>query len=446
MANNQIAGWQRKQTDAVKEAQTINALRGERDLTDAEQGRYDELTREIDRLQSAIETETRLEVRRAGSVAAGQDGEQVGTPAIGMNDQEIGQFSLLRAIRAHATGDWRKAGLERAASDATAKQLGREPQGFFLPYDWLRAGPVDGGAMQQRAVTTTTIASLIPTTKLGFIDLLRNRMVVRAAGAMVLDGLIGNVDLPRRTAGASLSWIAAGTPPSESGNTFDHVQLRAKTGSAWLDIRRNVFNQTSLDMEMLVLDDLAQAVQLGIDYAALHADGSSNAPTGLASTSGIGMVYAGGAATAGTNANGAAIIWADVVKLETEVAIDNADLGRLGYMTNAKVRGAMKTTTKVASTDSRMLWDMDGMINGYAPWVTNQVRGDITKGGSTDLSAMFFGNWADLVIGFWGVIDITTDIPDNRTGDVRVAAIVETDIAVRRAQSFAACLDIDTSA
>ncbi len=444
MANNQIAGWQRKQADAVKEAQTINALRGERDLTDAEQERYDELTREIDRLQTTIETETRLEARRAGSVAAGQEGDQVGTPEIGMSRQEISQFSLLRAIRAQATGDWRKAGLEREASDATAKRLGRDPQGFFLPYDWLRASP-DGGEMQQRAMTTTTIASLIPTTKLGFIDLLRNRMMVRAAGAMVLDGLIGNVDLPRRTAGASLTWIAAGTPPSESTNTFDHVQLRAKTGSAWLDIRRNVFNQTSLDMEMLVLEDLAAAVQLGIDYAALHADGSSNAPTGLASTSGIGMVYAGGAATNGVNANGAALIWADVVKLETEVAIDNADIGRLGYMTNAKVRGAMKSSPKVASTDSRMLWDVDGLVNGYTPWVTNQVRGDITKGGSTDLSAMFFGNWADLVIGFWGVIDITTDIPDNRTGDVRVAAIVETDIAVRRAQSFAACLDIDTS-
>lgn len=445
MANNQIAGWQRKQADAVKEAQTINALRGERDLTDVEQERYDELTREIDRLQTTIETETRLEARRAGSVAAGSDGEQVGTPEIGMSQKEIGQFSLLRAIRAQATNDWRKAGLERAASDATAKRLGRDPQGFFLPYDWLR-GNTDAGEMQQRAMTTTTIASLIPTTKLGFIDLLRNRMMVRAAGAMVLDGLIGNVDLPRRTAGAALTWIAAGTPPSESTNTFDHVQLRAKMGSAWLDIRRNVFNQTSLDMEMLVLEDLAAAVQLGIDYAALHADGSSNAPTGLASTSGIGMVYAGGAATNGVNANGAALIWADVVKLETEVAIDNADIGRLGYMTNAKVRGAMKSSPKVASTDSRMLWDVDGLINGYTPWVTNQVRGDITKGGSTDLSALFFGNWADLVIGFWGVIDITTDIPDNRTGDVRVAAIVETDIAVRRAQSFAACLDIDTSA
>lgn len=445
MANNQIAAWQRKQGEAVKEAQEINALRGERDLTEVEQGRYDELTREIDRLQSTIEAETRLEVRRAGAIATGVDGAPVDTPAIGMGKRDLEQYSLLRALRASALRRPDLAPLEMEASRAVAQKLGKEPQGFFLPYDWLRSEH-SGGQSEQRAITTTTIASLIPTTKLGFIDLLRNRMMVRAAGAMVLDGLIGNVDLPRRTAGASLAWIAAGTPPSESSNVFDHVQLRAKTGSAWLDIRRNVFNQTSLDMENLVLDDLAAAVQLGIDNAALHADGSSNAPTGLASTSGIGMVYAGGAATNGVNANGAALIWADVVKLETEVAIDNADIGRLGYMTNAKVRGAMKSSPKVASTDSRMLWDVDGLINGYTPYVTNQVRGDITKGGSSDLSAMFFGNWADLVIAFWGVIDITTDIPDNRTGDVRVAAIVETDIAVRRAQSFAACLDIDTSA
>src|SRR5690606_36427819 len=151
-----------------------------------------------------------------------------------------------------------------------------------------------------------------------------------------------------------------------------------------------------------------------------HGDGLSNAPTGIASTSGIGLVYAGGAATNGVNANGAALIWADIVKLETEVAVDNADIGRLGYMTNAKVRGALKTTAKVSGTDSRMSWDDDGMLNGYMPWVTNQARGDITKGGSDDLSAIFFGNWADLVIGLWGVIDITADIPDNRTGTVRV--------------------------
>jgi HK97 family phage major capsid protein len=436
--DNEIVSWQRRQAEALKEAREINKLRGERDLTEAEDAKLTQLRGEVDRLQQAIEGELRMSVQQAGQQAP------VEKPVIGMGESDLRQFSILRAIRALATKDWRGAELEREASDATAKRLGKNPQGFFLPYDWLRS---EHSGVEQRAITTSTGASLIPTQKLGFIDVLRNRMMVRAAGAVVLDGLIGNVDLPRRTAGAALAWVAAGSAPgSEGTQTFDAVQLRAKTGSAYVDIYRTMFNQTSLDIEMLVRDDLAAAVQLGIDYAALHGDGLSNAPTGIASTSGIGAVYAGGAANNGTNANGAALIWADIVKLETEVAVDNADVGRLGYMTNAKVRGALKTTAKVAGTDSRMIWDDDGILNGYTPWVTNQVRGDITKGGSTDLSAVFFGNWADLVIGLWGVIDITADIPDNRTGTVRVAAIVETDIALRRAQSFAACLDADTSA
>lgn len=431
--DNLIVELRRRQAAAANQAREINKLRAERDLTDAETQKLDELRAEVDRLQAAIETEERMMV-----LPAQQGGGRVEAPIIGMGERDLQQFSLLRAIQAVATGDWRRAGLEREASDATAKRIGREPQGFFLPYDWLRS---EHSGVEQRAITTTTGSSLIPTQKVGFIDVLRNRMMVRAAGAVVLDGLVGNVDLPRRTAGASLSWVAAGSAPgSEATQTFDAVQLRAKTGSAYVDIYRTMFNQTSLDVEMLVRDDLAAALQLGIDYAALHGDGSGNAPTGIASTSGIGVVYAGGAASAGTNPNGAALIWADIVNLETEVAVDNADVGRLGYMTNAKVRGALKATPKV-SGDSRMIWDADGMLNGYTPWVTNQVRGNITKGTSTNLSAIFFGNWADLVIGLWGVIDITADIPDNRTGTVRVAAIVETDIGVRHAQSFAACLD-----
>lgn len=437
--DNLIVDLRRRQATAANEAREINKLRAERDLTDAETQKITALRGDVERLQAAIETEVRMT-----AVPSGQASGNVETPAIGMSAGDLQQFSLLRAIRALATNDWRSAGLEREASDATAKRLGRTPQGFFLPYDWLRS---EHSGMEQRAITAATGASLIPTQKLGFIDVLRNRLMVRAAGAVILDGLIGNVDLPRRTAGAALSWVAAGSAPgAEATQTFDAVQLRAKTGSAYVDIYRTMFNQTSLDIEMLVRDDLAAAVQLGIDYAALHGDGQNNAPTGIAETTGVGAVYAGGAANDGTNANGAFLIWADIVKLETEVAVDNADVGRLGYMTNAKVRGALKTTAKVAGTDSRMIWDDDGMLNGYTPWVTNQVRGNITKGGSADLSGIFFGNWADLVIGLWGVIDITADIPDNRTGTVRVAAIVETDIALRRAQSFAACMDADTSA
>jgi hypothetical protein len=42
--------------------------------------------------------------------------------------------------------------------------------------------------------------------------------------------------------------------------------------------------------------------------------------------------------------NGAAPDWADIIDLETAVAIDNADIGALAYITNTKVRGKLKKT------------------------------------------------------------------------------------------------------
>ena len=191
---------------------------------------------------------------------------------------------------------------------------------------------------------------------------------------------------------------------------------------------------------MLMRDDLAAAVQIGLDAAALHGSGSNNQPTGIASTSGIGSVAGGD--------NGLAPAWSHIVQLETEVAIDNADAGRLAYMTNPKVRGKLKQTPRVASTDSRMIWNDEAQqpVNGYGAFVTNQVASNLVKGSSGAVcSAIFFGNWADLVIGIWGTIDITADIPDNRTGTVRVAALTDADIGLRQASSFAAMLDALTS-
>ena len=54
---------------------------------------------------------------------------------IGMTKKEVGQYSLVRAIIASATGDWSGAGLERAASEAVAKVYGRGPEGFYVPFE-----------------------------------------------------------------------------------------------------------------------------------------------------------------------------------------------------------------------------------------------------------------------------------------------------------------------
>jgi HK97 family phage major capsid protein len=146
--------------------------------------------------------------------------------------------------------------------------------------------------------------------------------------------------------------------------------------------------------------------------------------------------------------NGAAPTWDHIVKLETEVAVDNADIGALAYMTNPKVRGKLKATPRTATYGDIMVWEgNDTPLNGYPAYVTNQVRSDLTKGTSSGVcSAIFFGNWNDLLIGMWGALDILVDPYSNSTsGTVRVVAFQDVDIAVRHPESFAAMLDALTA-
>ncbi len=225
-----------------------------------------------------------------------------------------------------------------------------------------------------------------------------------------------------------------GADAGETVPAFDLVQFRLKTLGGYTDVTRKMMAQSSLDIETLVRDDLAQAIALAIDFASLHGPGTSGSPTGIAATSGIGSVVGG--------TNGAAPTWAHVVALETEVAIDNADIGALAYLTNPKVRGKLKTTEKAAST-AQFVWGERPELNGYRAEVTNQVSSTLTKGTSSGVcSAAFFGNWSDLVLAFWSGVDLLVDpYTLGKSGGVRVRALQDCDVQLRRPQSFAAMLD-----
>lgn len=351
-------------------------------------------------------------------------------PAIGMEEDDVREYSLLRAIRASADKDWTGAELEREASVAVAKKLGRSPQGFFVPYDVLVA--------RDMTVGTATAGGNLVATDLkpeSFIELLRNKVVVSELGATILSGLVGDVAIPKRTGANTSYWLNESGEPTEGQASIGQVVLTPKTVGAYTELTRKLLQQSSIDVENFVKGDLARVLALAIDLAALHGTGASNQPTGIAATTGIGSVAIG--------ANGGAIDWAKVVELETAVAIDNADAGNLAYLTNTKVRGALKTTEKAAGT-AQFIWGED--VNGYKAAVTNQVASDLDKGTSIDVcSAMFFGNWADLLIGTWGSLDILVDPYSlSKSGGMRITAFQDVDIAVRHPESFAACLDITT--
>ena len=103
--------------------------------------------------------------------------------------------------------------------------------------------------------------------------------------------------------------------------------------------------------------------------------------------------------------NGLAPNWQHMIDLETNVATANADVGAMGYLTNARVRGRLKSTSKVTGQNGFIWENGTTPVNGYSAAVTNAVPSNLTRGTGTNLSAIIFGNFSDLVIGMWGGMD-----------------------------------------
>lgn len=353
---------------------------------------------------------------------------------IGMTSEEVKNFSFVRAINALANPNnkefQRAAGFEYECSRAAADAAGKESQGIMIPLDVLQRDLTVGTATAGGHTVATDLLSG------SFIDMLRNRSSVFSR-AMVLDGLVGNIAIPRQTGGATAYWVAESGAPTESQQAVDQVTMSPKTVGAFTDISRKLLIQSSLSVENFVRSDIARTIALELDRVGLNGSGASNQPEGVANVSGIGSEDIG--------TNGGAITWDKVVDLESNIAANNADVGSMAYITNAKVRGAMKKKLKASGVAGYIM--ENGMVNGYEAVISNQVLGNITKGTGTNLSQMFFGNFADLVYGLWSGLDLTVDPYTHSTsGTLRVVALQDADLAVRHAESFALIGDIDSAA
>lgn len=374
--------------------------------------------------------------------------------AIGLSEREVQEYSFLRAVRAMLNTNDRRvqeaAAFEIECAEAAAEVRGGEGRGFLVPHDVLVHRPEvrsAAGQAMQRSMTVGTAAeagNLVATNLMpSFIDLLYQRIMVYRMGATVLNNLTGNVDFKKFISGAQGFWVAEEGDVGESTPGTALISLTPNTVGGFVELTRRTLIQSSMDIEQWVRGNLAMAIALAITEKSLNGDGTSNTPTGIANTSGIGAVVHG--------TNGAATDWAKIVQFETEVAADDADIGSLGYMINARTRGKLKTTEKAANTGQFILPDRrsaDGMgeMNGYRVGASNQCRSNLTKGTGTDLSEMFFGNWSDLMLGFWSGLDLLANpYSKDKSGTVRITAHQDVDVAVARAESFSYSNDLDNS-
>ncbi|VEL96992.1 HK97 family phage major capsid protein [Alteromonas sp. 76-1] len=335
-----------------------------------------------------------------------------------IGETELRKYSVINALRAVATGNFKKAGLEREVSDAIAKRTGRDPDGIFLSYEAMGYGLRQQQMRMQSAGTAGKGAELVATELHAemYIESLRAQAVIGQLGARMVSGLVGDVDIPKQNGSATFYWVEEDGAATDSDLAFTTVQLRPKTLATAVPITRRIMTQSTPDIEALVLGDIMRGQSLGLDHGALYGSGASNQPTGIVNTSGIGAI----AFTAPGKPT-----WEEIVQFETDVAEANADANTMAYLMRPSMRGTLKSTEKAAGT-AKFMWE-GGRVNDYNAAVTTQVNA----------GQILFGDYSQALIGLWGALDV---VPDRATkvasGGLVMRLFQDADVAVRHPQAF----------
>lgn len=425
----------------VKQAREILDAAGteKRALTSDEQNKLAGIEGEITGLEATIEAELRQMARESQAAPQFSSKEQ----------RDINKFSLgkiVREIDRNFRGQGSRIdGIEGEMiqeGEREARAAGLNVSGITIPSMLLKPVKENRATLSVTGGTTDQYGgALVATGKAGVLGDFYDQGVLEASGALVLTGLINNLDIPRHVKGSAPAKKTENEAAGDVGGTFTDLNLSPRRLAGYVEISDRLLMQSNENVELIVGSELNRYLSAVKEKAFFHGAGTDE-PTGIAATSGIGSVVGG--------TNGAAPDWADIVDLETAVAIDNALEGSVAYFTNSKVRGKLKKTLNTASTDSVKVWDTrtpEAPLNGYAAKVTNAISSTLTKGNQSLSSAIFFGNAADFVIGYWGgiMLEMTRDSTDAKAGKRTLVANTYYDAGVRRAESFSAMLDALTA-
>lgn len=373
---------------------------------------------------------------------------------LGLSPKEQRSYSIISAMRGIING--KVTGFERECSDEIGERINAETAGVFIPEDMQVSRELGDfnrdrlvrammqGEIGKRALNVGTASAggdLVGTDHLGasFIEIYRNAMLVRQMGARRMTGLVGNVAIPKQTAASAAGWISTeGAEAAESELTVGQLTLQPNEIGTRVDVTRLLLNQSDPSVNALIRDDLAMGIALAVDDGAINGTGASGQPTGIRNTAGIGDVDMG-------SPDGGAPTWAKVIEFVTDVMGANAARGMLGWMINSATWGKLMSTEKATNTARFLLEEPGNAMVGHPVGVTEQLPSNLTKGAGTNLSAAIFGNWADLIIAEWGVMELTQDMYTQGGNTHRFRVYHMADVGVRHPGSFAVSDEIDNS-
>ena len=310
-------------------------------------------------------------------------------------------FSLLKAINDVANNRQLDERSQEVVNNGIA-----EMRKAGLSYSGQIVLPIENRNIQ--ATVEANGQEVVAQDKLNILEPLRSNLVLNAAGANYMTGLVGNVSIPSYS-GSNVGWAGEIEAAKDGSGTFSEVVLEPKRITAYIDVSKQFLIQDSVSAEALIRADIVKAISHKLEETILGNEaGSNKQPKGIFN-----------GATALDEVSYEAMV--DMVKTLEEANVS----GDFKYIVSPSAKAKLKTTKKDAGSGLFVM--ENGEIDGIPVLSTSACKG------------VLLGKFDDYVIGQWGSIDLTIDPYSQATnGNVRLVVNAYFDAKPRRAEAFVA--------
>ena len=310
-------------------------------------------------------------------------------------------FSLLKAINDVANNRQLDERSQEVVNNGIA-----EMRKAGLSYSGQIVLPIENRNIQ--ATVEANGQEVVAQDKLNILEPLRSNLVLNAAGANYMTGLVGNVSIPSYS-GSNVGWAGEIEAAKDGSGTFTEVVLEPKRITAYIDVSKQFLIQDSVSAEALIRADIVKAISHKLEETILGNEaGSNKQPKGIFN-----------GATALDEVSYEAMV--DMVKTLEEANVS----GDFKYIVSPSAKAKLKTTKKDAGSGLFVM--ENGEIDGIPVLSTSACKG------------VLLGKFDDYVIGQWGSIDLTIDPYSQATnGNVRLVVNAYFDAKPRRAEAFVA--------
>lgn len=352
---------------------------------------------------------------------------------VGLEDEKQ-KFSLVKAINAIVTKDWRNAGFEREVFNNTS----RSAKGTVEKTMSTEVDSTGGYIVPPQAIPD-------------MIEILRANLITKALGATTIEGLVGSpAEMPGQSGGATVYWLGEDNPNgiTASDLTLRKVEMTPHMAAALVKLSNRLLRMSNPSVEALVRQDVSFAMAQALDLAALMGTGANAEPLGLLN------VLTDAANGIDCVSKTAVQLWGQMYEAENLIAEANALRGKLGWAFHPRLKKILAKARVSGSTtggDGIFVQNpitQDHLVSyiGYPYQTTTNLP--IIVADTPDSLKAIFGNWSELLIGMWQGMEImasqeaSTAFTTNQTW---VRIIQECDVAVRHTESFSYLYHIDAT-